>query len=456
MPPLLQQVEDDPFTPQLQPVDHDPFNPSPADVASMTHYPAAPNPARPIIDAVKAFAGGGLQGVANEQGVNTPEWSQRLGAVLSSPEANAALGVMTPLGKVGNIETVSSTAVKIGDKTYVGRNHAAALDQAQESLNLPWDQFKPLLNQAEDGFMTSHGRFVGREEANDLAERANQINKASPFYTAGSLASESKLTQPPAITAFHGSPHDFGAFDLSKIGTGEGAQSYGHGLYFAENEGTAQSYRDALQGQNTNWNSADEIAGHFLNLAGGNRNGAAGLLASFMSRPTAKLQYNLTALGDARDLLKSSAEIAPPKGTGKMYQVSINADPEHFLDWDKPLSEQSPKVREALTDKMGLDPKHGDLSGHALMDRITNEVVPYGQATNENISNSLRAAGIPGIKYLDQGSRFAGNGTRNYVVFDDKLVSIMKKYGIAGLGALPAMGAYHFQTAPTDGDPFAQ
>lgn len=37
-----------------------------------------------------------------------------------------------------------------------------------------------------------------------------------------------------------------------------------------------------------------------------------------------------------------------------------------------------------------------------------------------------------GIKYLDQGSRSAGQGTRNYVVFDDKLIDIVKKYGIAG------------------------
>ena len=39
---------------------------------------------------------------------------------------------------------------------------------------------------------------------------------------------------------FHGSPHLFKKFDMSKIGTGEGAQSYGHGLYFAENPKTAK------------------------------------------------------------------------------------------------------------------------------------------------------------------------------------------------------------------------
>src|SRR5262245_438695 len=49
----------------------------------------------------------------------------------------------------------------------------------------------------------------------------------------------------PGIRAYHGSPHDFERFDLSKIGTGEGAQAYGHGLYFAENPKTAKAYREA-------------------------------------------------------------------------------------------------------------------------------------------------------------------------------------------------------------------
>ena len=48
------------------------------------------------------------------------------------------------------------------------------------------------------------------------------------------------------ITAYHGSPHDFDQFDSSKIGTGEGAQAYGHGLYFAESEPVAKGYRDKL------------------------------------------------------------------------------------------------------------------------------------------------------------------------------------------------------------------
>ena len=54
-------------------------------------------------------------------------------------------------------------------------------------------------------------------------------------------------TMPMAgITAFHGSPHKFSKFDMSKIGTGEGAQAYGHGLYFAENPKVAKDYKEKL------------------------------------------------------------------------------------------------------------------------------------------------------------------------------------------------------------------
>jgi hypothetical protein len=51
-------------------------------------------------------------------------------------------------------------------------------------------------------------------------------------------------------------------------------------------------------------------------------------------------------------------------------------------------------------------------------------------------SDTLKKAGIPGLKYLDAGSRDVGTGTRNYVVFDENIVNIVKKYGIAAaLGA---------------------
>ena len=46
-------------------------------------------------------------------------------------------------------------------------------------------------------------------------------------------------------------------------------------------------------------------------------------------------------------------------------------------------------------------------------------------------SELLRRQGIPGIRYLDQGSRGTGEGTSNFVVFpgNEDLLTILKRNG---------------------------
>ena len=46
--------------------------------------------------------------------------------------------------------------------------------------------------------------------------------------------------------AWHGSPHDFDEFDLGAIGSGEGNQAHGWGLYFAKNKKVSDVYRREL------------------------------------------------------------------------------------------------------------------------------------------------------------------------------------------------------------------
>jgi hypothetical protein len=50
-------------------------------------------------------------------------------------------------------------------------------------------------------------------------------------------------------------------------------------------------------------------------------------------------------------------------------------------------------------------------------------------------AKALNEVGIPGIRYLDQGSRGAGEGSHNYVVFDANTMNIIRRYGLAGLMA---------------------
>jgi hypothetical protein len=310
-----------------------------------------------------------------------------------------------------------------------------------------------------------------------MQQRADQyplgvLDPAMRSQAGGLLGGFTGSTTPKAgIRAYHGSPHDFEAFDMSKIGTGEGAQAYGHGLYFAENPQVAEQYKNNLS------NSAVEIAGKKTVPQPGSPEdiALAHLEDAFYtqsSAPYAKAYQDLNrklGLGGEpawpmtdknRSDLEAAAKVlgdwqekgAKPVSAGKMYEVNINADPEHFLDWDKPLYQQGPRAAAAFKNITGMELGPPTVATGApdagqfirSMERMKGA---------ENVSAALNEAGIPGIKYLDQGSRNAAGQTHNYVVFNDRLIDIVRKYGIAGL---IAGGVHHFSTTPVDHDPYAQ
>ena len=140
------------------------------------------------------------------------------------------------------------------------------------------------------------------------------------------------------LKGYHGSPHAFDRFDNAAIGTGEGAQAYGYGHYLADSEGVARSYRDALSSTNPTTN-------HYLKLAQGDRQAAVAAFDRDVGQNAFGFNIHPEELAHIRTQLET-----PP---GHMYEVNVNAEPEHFLDWDKPLSEQ-PIVRDKLS-KAGFD-----------------------------------------------------------------------------------------------------
>jgi hypothetical protein len=239
----------------------------------------------------------------------------------------------------------------------------------------------------------------------------------------------------PFIEAYHGSPHTFDKFSLDKIGTGEGAQAYGHGLYFAENEGVAKAYRDDL--------TASRVGGakRVLDKVGGDIDAAIANrkaeISRLMSLPNAgndeKRRDTFVRLAE-----ESLAELQAMKQgggprKGSMYQVRINADPNEFIDWDAPLSAQHPKVQGAL----GWQPGQMDEAAGAKLGRGYNNEMFGGdlagkdRAAPHELSSALAEKGIPGIRYLDRDSRGVGEGSRNLVVFDPRIIDIMKRYGVA-------------------------
>lgn len=344
---------------------------------------------------------------------------------------------------------------------------SSALLRAREALTGP----QPTKEQLASGEVKIPSWQSAIPQALDLGMQANGIAPAAmPGMFTRALTGEGKLataTKPPGQTFYHASPHDFDKFDSSKIGTGEGAQAYGHGLYVAENPDVAREYRKDFQKRN---------------------------------------------------------------GKAITYEGTIDADPDHFLHWDKPLSEQSQHVQDAVEKTGVMDYSHEEnptgedihtdlVSYHhmdiedSLRDKIAKQdlasltpkqaqanlaVLQEGEA-QKRAADQLKEAGIAGIKYMDRDSKTnalamsnaekrikkskdaiaAGQQTtpdggmdheslinsatnrlkylqghpltHNYVIFNDKLLNIVKKYGMAGvIGA----GHAHFTTTQTDEDPF--
>ena len=58
-------------------------------------------------------------------------------------------------------------------------------------------------------------------------------------------------------SAWHGTPHDFREFLLEMIGTGEGAQAHGWGLYFAQDRKVSQGYKERLSVKGITYDGKD-------------------------------------------------------------------------------------------------------------------------------------------------------------------------------------------------------
>jgi len=313
---------------------------------------------------------------------------------------------------------------------------------------------------------------LGLPAPNDQAAALGELlSMAAPMVAAPKAAMRAILPMrvKDPIKGYHGSPYDFDRFDMSKIGTGEGAQAYGHGLYFAENPGVAKSYRDALAPPEVRvggkphpaLNTESPIDMAIADLANGKPMSDEVLARGF--DPRFAQEYK-----QALQKYQGQVERVNP---GRLYEVNIHADPADLLDWDAPLSRQSEKVRQALgsysgpvdlRDGMPLagggklrvvsDPdmgpryflEHGDGKQFRLSSEDVGNLVgqsegrtAYQNATTRlgsdaATSQALRDAGIPGIKYLDGMSRSAGEGSRNYVIFDDRRIEIIRKLGLAG------------------------
>ena len=213
------------------------------------------------------------------------------------------------------------------------------------------------------------------------------------------------------MNVWHGTPHRFpptaknplGEFDPMKIGTGEGAQSYGVGAgYLAEAKSVGKTYSEQLA--TTNFKSLNpaeqksilpQMEALYRESKRVGVDAAEMLLGKHIQQLKETIKYdpskqNIEALNSLLKL-KTNKEFAPEL-TKYLYKVDLPDEQiAKMLDWDKPINQQSPYVLNAL-EKAGINIESSALAGP----------MARGQ------ENLLARHGIPGIRYLDQGSRTPG------------------------------------------------
>mgnify|MGYP003111280430 FL=1 len=296
----------------------------------------------------------------------------------------------------------------------------------------------------------------------------------------------------PGIIAFHGSASDFSEFKLEKIGTGEGAQAYGYGLYFADQEDIAKYYRDFLS-KSIDVDGKPFIRGnkHFDDALGGDQD-----LADNLGATQGDLEQAIKEAKETRQEMldfgnEEAAEqyadelyrleqlrgrVTDNSSKGHMYKVGLVPKPDEMLDYYKPLSEQPDNIQAAykkayhnkfikgdadlevlfanpndLTmQDMGIfDKSTGAQAYRELADKLGSIDWPVGADAKTRqefrtkgeaaASKALFEAGIPGIKFLDNSARKTSGTSSNYVIFDDSMIKILEKYGIVGPVAISAM-----------------
>jgi len=248
------------------------------------------------------------------------------------------------------------------------------------------------------------------------------------------------------VKAFHGTPHKVKKFKMDKIGTGEGAQAYGHGLYFAESEKVAKDYKKRLSHRGTlNVSSNDFDVKYGLEEGSAER-----MLEEFdfyLDKADGNVKQTVKDLEMAQannylwadEILQAIDDGVLDVPEGNLYNVNLDVNPEDLLDWDAPLPDnQKQSILNMIDDDLVTD----DYDAlRALQGKHRNpDYIPTGQDVYTDlqtyfdadrygdnrklISEALNNAKIKGIQYYDGMSRSAGKGTRNYVMFDEDLIDI--------------------------------
>lgn len=235
------------------------------------------------------------------------------------------------------------------------------------------------------------------------------------------------------VEAYHGSPYDFEKFDVSAIGSGEGFQAHGWGLYFALHDETSKGYQDRLSG-------SGDVLGYEYNgkvyyqgsvwfklinlLKAGTRNEAIDYLNKLLNNERFREKYpdykeKITKLIDEVNQINLKSLENPKKAAGQFYTVEI-PELDYYLDENREFVQQPTGVKNILKKIVDENPRLGlkldRYYGKQIYNRISDKL-----GGDKKASQFLYKYGIVGISY------YGGHDGPCVVIFNDKDVKILSK-----------------------------
>ena len=292
---------------------------------------------------------------------------------------------------------------------------------------------------------------------------------------------------PAPIISYQGSPSAHRYVDMSKIGTGEGSGVRGTGMYSAGHEPIAEWYRHQLAARHDPLLKKYKLSqdhGSNLGIDLANSRGDPRPVIEDLQDHIESLKAQ-QAQGDTSTMVSSQIRNSqnmirylndPNRFKGHMYQFAIDRPPEHFIDWDKPLSQQSDYVKDKLQPMVeSMDKRIMAARTHLLgrakerlakappgsvNQRLEADIKRYSQpvdwentpgkklyemAAHEALgtpplnmeqgypisSQYLRNKGIAGVKYESGTIHKQHQGQTNYATFEAP--RILKRYAIPGM-----------------------
>ena len=276
--------------------------------------------------------------------------------------------------------------------------------------------------------LPSHVAGGGKWTYNDVTDMALNTLGYGGF---GSMGLGAKAVGGPGgkvlgANVYQGGPHKYGpegaAKSLEHIGKGEGAQAYGWGRYDAGNPAVAVDYKKTLSG---NWDDSTRVANAVYDALGPLSDGSVLFKGGKYNKDDFLKKFGPTIADDWVNLAPQLRTATEKRLEGYLYKHDLpDEDIARYLDWDAPIRD-APSLLKGFIDEVSAHPRYdksehlsvakargehqrigdtpagpGEFTGGEFMEDI---IAIYG--SKQAASEALGKAGIPGLKYLDQGSR---------------------------------------------------